>query len=200
MEITTHVIGVENAIAALRDLNVRVATKVMQKAIRAGAEPFLTAVRRLAPIKTGIFKRSLTKKIKTYGSSGTVVAIIGQNKLSVRRSKAALKRTASGNFGGISGRGDLVPIHLVDNPTGAHSMAKNNRIFTRKGNVIKAGVVRVKIAGKWVSLSRARIHPGTRGSKFVERAATSSKEEAMSATLAKLEQEVMGEAAQIGSQ
>jgi HK97 gp10 family phage protein len=52
-------------------------SKILRKAINAAARPVLKAARGLVPVQSGLLKKSLGMKVKTYRKSGTVIAIIG---------------------------------------------------------------------------------------------------------------------------
>lgn len=202
--ITAELTGLSQALQNLQQFERRVARKVLQKAVRAGAAPFVASVRKLAPRSNGALRRSLTQKIKTYPQTGTVVAIIGQNKKSAGRPKKI-----KGGSGGISGRGDLVPIHLVDQPVRAHSMfalsrsklakVKRARDATKLRQLDgKNWTATARLPGGWRTLQLKRQHPGHAGRRFIERAAREAGGSSTAAFTTKLEAEVMAEAAAIG--
>ena len=51
--------------------------RILRKAITAGGRPVLKAMRARAPSRTGLTRRSLGTRTRTYRGSGVVVAIIG---------------------------------------------------------------------------------------------------------------------------
>lgn len=62
---------------ALAQLGPRVARKWLRRAVNVGATPVLQSAREKSPRESGLLAKSLDKKIKTYASSMTAVAIIG---------------------------------------------------------------------------------------------------------------------------
>lgn len=153
----------------LKEFPRRVEKRVLRKSIRAGGNPFLKTARSSAPRRNGLFKRSLALKVKVY-PGGTVVAIIGQRK-NKRFNKAKLRLKKKG---GISGAGELVPIHLVENAVKAHTIP---------------GPIRL---GR--SVVRNVRHPGHAGSGFLARAAATAQPKSQIAFQRKAEQEITNEA------
>lgn len=120
----------------------------------------------------GIFRRALTIVTRTYSDSGTIVAVIGQK-------KGGTRRKAKGG-GGISGRGDLIPIHLVEYPTKGHTLERQSKARTLQGlkrflrkhsKQPTAATVVAKLPQGFRRLRLDRRHPGTRGARFMKRAA-----------------------------
>lgn len=134
----------------------RIQKRCMSKAVRAGGALFVKAVKRNAPRLTGLLKRSLAQRVKSYQAGKVVVSITGQQNMVRNRRKLRRGR------GGISGRGDLVPIHFVEENTTPHRIPKEGRgplvLRSRSGASVIVGSV-------W--------HPGTRGQHPIRRAADS---------------------------
>ena len=72
--------GMDVLIGKLGDLDKKVRKKAIKRAVRAAGAPILKAAKAKVSKRTGGLKKSLKSKIKTYGSSGTTVAIIGPDK------------------------------------------------------------------------------------------------------------------------
>lgn len=62
---------------ALRKLPRKIRGKALRSAIRAGALPIKKAAIARAPNRTGLTRLAIKVRVKTYGDTGTVVAIIG---------------------------------------------------------------------------------------------------------------------------
>lgn len=180
-----RVLGERETQQLLERLEPKVARRILAKAVRAQARPFVKRARALAPKRNRVFSRSLDLVIRRYG--GTVFAAIGQDKAKVVR----VKRIK--HAGGISGRGDVVPIHLVDQPTKPH------KITPRKARQIAAiaegrrGVLKINVGGA-TRYAAAVSHPGTRGAQFMRAAFDSSKEEGVRAFADKFGPELEREA------
>jgi HK97 gp10 family phage protein len=69
--------GAKELERALKTLGERTQRKVVRQAVNAAATPMLKAARAGVEVESGLLKESLTKKVKTYTESGTIVAIIG---------------------------------------------------------------------------------------------------------------------------
>jgi HK97 gp10 family phage protein len=69
--------GATELIKALQTLGERTQRKVMRQAVNAACNPTLKAARANVHDESGLLKKSLAKKIKTYPDRQTVVGIIG---------------------------------------------------------------------------------------------------------------------------
>ena len=136
----------------LGGLRARIRKKAMRKAVNDGTVILRTEARNLAPKQNGYLKRSLTNKIKTYPD--TVVGMVGQDLRKLRRGGTKSKRNNRG--GGISGRGDTVPSHLVESKTKSH--------------VISGAILRFQTGRRAFQFARRVLHPGTSGANFLARA------------------------------
>jgi len=58
-------------------LSKKVGKAVLRKAMREGAEPIIARAKELVPVKSKRLKRSIGKRFKWYGGTGTDVAVIG---------------------------------------------------------------------------------------------------------------------------
>lgn len=64
------IIGMDKLQAKLRALPKKVQTKGTRKAITAGTKPILAAERAAVPVRSGLLKKALGKKISTKGGGG----------------------------------------------------------------------------------------------------------------------------------
>jgi hypothetical protein len=146
--------GLPETVRKLAELPKRIEKRCMTKAVRAGAAPLVKAAKAAAPRLTGLFKRSLDSKVKSYAQGRVTVAIVGQKKQVTQRKKLRRGR------GGISGRRDLVPVHFVEEDTRPHRIPKEGR-----------GPLTLRLpSGQTVTVSSIQ-HPGTRGQHPLRRAA-----------------------------
>lgn len=165
--------GIELASARLSALLPKTQRKILPKVVRAASRPFLLAARAEAPARNKFLRRSLIVLIRRYLTS--VWAIIGQEK------GKAFRKTKRLRTGGISGRGDAVPIHLVEEPTRPHVIRKKSG----RPIAFDSGGRRIR---------RSVRHPGTRGKHFVRSAAASAEKPSLAAFEAKLTEELLKEA------
>ncbi len=77
-ETFVEVKGLKELDRQLKQLEPKLAKKVMRKAVSAGAEPIRKEARRLAPRRTGFLAKNIIKSVKRRGS--TVIAKIGTTK------------------------------------------------------------------------------------------------------------------------
>jgi hypothetical protein len=172
--------GLPATIRKLGQLPFRMQKRAMAKAIRAGGNVFVKAAKRNAPRATGLFKRSLDQKVKSYRGGQIVVSITGQ------KSEVKNRRKLRKGRGGISGRGDLVPIHFVEEDTKPHRIPKEGR-----------GPITLQLpSGQRVTVQSVQ-HPGTRGTHPIRRAADSSEGAAATAFGEKLRIETDAEVAKL---
>ena len=155
--------GVDSVIRKLRAFDKKVGKKIIRKATRAGGAVELKAVKRIMPKVNRGLQKSMVQKIKTYPASSTVVAIIGQDMGKVKGRGTNKRKRFKG--GGISGRGDTVPSHLLENPTKPHAITRRgdqiNRWFTSSGPQFAWG--------------SGINHPGTQGGNYIRRAEQSAR-------------------------
>jgi HK97 gp10 family phage protein len=64
----------------LKELPDRIERKVLRQAIGPATTPAVKAAKRLAPRDSGLLKKSIAKKIKTYKKTNTAVSIVGPKK------------------------------------------------------------------------------------------------------------------------
>lgn len=167
---------VRAATRKLEGFSNRVRKKTLRTAAREGSREFRDQARRLAPRQNGYLKRSLTNKIKTYPTA--VVGMVGQDIRKLK--KGATKARKRAKLGGISGRGETVPSHLVERPTKPHRIA-GPLVWTNRGR---------RKAGRQVQFAAVVRHPGTRGNPFLSRAEFRGRRKAQARFRARLVAEV----------
>ena len=72
-----QLLGDKELTKTLKTLGERVQRKLLRQAVNAASTPVVKAARSKAPKQSGLLKKSLGKKIKTYPAKMTVVGIIG---------------------------------------------------------------------------------------------------------------------------
>lgn len=157
---TAKVEGIPKTMRRLQRLESKIQRKVLRKAGNAAGTVGTKAIKAKAPKVNRGLSKSITKKVKTYAKSSTVVVVMGQDLRKAFSRGSNLKKRLKG--GGISGRGDTVPSHLVENPTRAHTLPSRGPILNRF------------FAGRVAVFTQRIVHPGTRGAHFIRKAARSS--------------------------
>ena len=74
---TMVISGLGSLLRKLAGLRSTESREIRRRALQAASTPLLQAARRLAPLETGLLRKSLGRRAKTYRSSGTSVIIIG---------------------------------------------------------------------------------------------------------------------------
>lgn len=187
---TVKVEGAQVTARKLLSLGDKVAKKVVGKAANAGGRPLLKAVRRSAPRRNGLLAKSLDMKVKRYGAGAA--AVVGQIKSDKHRGRVIqrmLKKDVDIRSGGISGRGDFVPLHMVENQVKAHGIRprNNQRVYGERGALV------FWTGGRFVAV-RGVQHPGHPGRQFVRSSTEQTTPEAFTAAENKLTVEVNAEA------
>lgn len=77
LKIKAHIEGIEKVQAILKGLPPQIARRVLRPALTAEGSKVVTQGKRLVPQATGLLKKSLGKKTKTYTGSGTVIVVVG---------------------------------------------------------------------------------------------------------------------------
>jgi hypothetical protein len=175
--------GLQACMARLQELPEKVRKRILRKSIEAGGAPLVREARKLAPKDSGLLGKSLDKKTIVYAGGKVVVSIIGQRK---RFSVSSLRRRGRG---GISRTGQVVPIHLVTEPTRPHRIPKlyravrvktskeyrdaQRRLGLRSGGqrrLEKSPPLVMRLpSGKQVIVESID-HPGTKGDNFLKAA------------------------------
>lgn len=166
--------GLETTLRRLRTFPAKVQKKCLRKAVSAGAVPLVKAAKKASPQLRGIFKRSLTTKVKGYQGGAVEVAIVGQS------AKIRSAKKVRAGRGGISGRGDVVPIHFIEDGVRPHRIPKEGS--KRKLHITLP-------SGQLVFLYSIQ-HPGHRGFHPIRHAAETAATEAASRVEQKLAEEI----------
>lgn len=153
--IQAKVNGLDDVMKTLAKLKQSTRTKILRKAVTQGAKPILKDARSKAPVESGLLKKSLGTKIKTY-PSGVVVAVIGprmefKTDPKTSKRKQVYKRTGKAKLKRFERRQPAYYAHLVEKGTKPHSLGKGSS--TRK---------KTQVQGPQ--------HPGTKAVKFMRRA------------------------------
>lgn len=77
LKIKAHIEGVEKLQAIMAGLPAQVARRVLRPALNAEGSKVVTQSKQLVPKQTGLFKRSMGKKTKTYTQTGNIIVIVG---------------------------------------------------------------------------------------------------------------------------
>lgn len=89
-EVSGRVEGVPEMIATMRNIAARVQKKALKKGVNAASKLLLRKAKSAVRVETGLLKRSLGRKVKTFRNTGAVVAIVGPRvgfKMEVTRGK-----------------------------------------------------------------------------------------------------------------
>lgn len=70
-------LGGAKLLRAVSELNTKIALNGQRKALLRAAPPFVKAAKRNAPKDTGLLRRSITRRSKTYKQRKTVVVVAG---------------------------------------------------------------------------------------------------------------------------
>lgn len=125
------------------ELPKRVLRKGLRQAISAAASPIVKDAKRNARRVSGLLKKAINKKIKTF-KNGNVIAIIGAS------------RSVAGSYLGRK-RVPAHYIHLVEKGTRPHALGKGSQL-ARVG----------KRASREVGQHVGRKHPGAKAHPFLE--------------------------------
>ena len=163
--------GVKKSQQAFERLDHKVRKGITRKSINASIRPTVKAMRKMAPRQTGLFRRSLTHRVKGYRQGAIFVAVAGQRSSGTSKAfdKAADKARSNPNRGGLSGQGKVVPMHLVIGKIKPHEVAHRQReLSTFTGRDL--GSLVFKRYGR-LNFLKAVNHPGHAGLQFMSRAA-----------------------------
>lgn len=98
MKVTAEITGLNEAIAKFEQLKRGTQNKYVRKAVRAGVGPQLKAARSAGSFRddTGVLRRSLTTKIKTYGS-GITSGVVGPRRQTIEAFSRTKGKTVKRN-------------------------------------------------------------------------------------------------------
>ena len=166
----------------------KIRRKVLRKSVNAACRPVVKKVRALAPKQTGLFRRSITHMVRSYRRGGSLAGVSGQrgqrSKSTKALDKAASAAKSHKNRGGLSGKGKVVPIHLVNNPVKPHTI---------KANLLKGERLVFRRYGR-INWERDVDHKGHGGRGFMEDAFSQTRRLALKAFETKFKNEVINEA------
>ena len=168
------------ALKALAAIDAKIARKSVKDGVKRAGTKMLGRARSNAPRgKTGLFRRTLAKRDRSYGKGTRHISVVGQRykKQFPSKSRASARRKNHGLSTGLSGQGLVTPIHLIENRTRRHTIVPKRhrgpdawlawipRTVRGKNGRLRAGGKRDILFAKKV------LHPGTRGTKFLRRTA-----------------------------
>lgn len=151
------------------ELPKRVRSKGLRQAVSAGATPVVKALKADTPRVSGLLKKAETKKIKTYKGGTNVIAVIGANV------------NTAGEYNGRN-RVPANYFHLVEDGVAPHSLSKGASI-------------RRKRAGD----GNGAQHPGFAGRHMLKNAYNTTKDQAGSIMVDKLQSVLESEAEKLAN-
>lgn len=114
-----NITGSKELARLLEDLPGKVQKKVLRQGVSAASTPILKAIRGRVPKRSGLTKKSMARKVKTY-KSGTVVSIMGPRKDAAAMYKGKLHKPSKiahlVEKGHINRDGSLTPPHPFMRP------------------------------------------------------------------------------------
>lgn len=183
----------------IAEIDTKIAKRSVKDAVKQAGAEMLKKAKSAAPKgKTGLFRRTLGKRDRSYGRGSRHIAVVGQRFQASfpPKTQASARRKNFGLSTGLSGKGLFVPIHLIENRTRPHVIrpkksrgpkawlayipsqvrAKNGRMRTgRRRDIIFAKAVR---------------HPGTTGTRFLKETARRNRFMPISVMRKKLESDL----------
>jgi len=119
LKINAHIEGLEELQAVLRTLPGKISRRVMRPALSAEGTKVVQAARQKVPQETGLLKKSLGKKVKTYTDTNAVVAIVGP--------RSGFRQIIDGRP-----KNPVKYAHLVEFGARPHLMPARSNVVTRK--------------------------------------------------------------------
>lgn len=135
MKIQARIEGVEKLQALMKNLTAQVSRRVLRPALNAEGSKVVAQAKRLVPKVTGLFKKSLGKKTKTYVQSGNIIVVAGP--------RTGFKQVVAGKP-----RDPVKYGHLVE--------------FGTRPHIVKVHQARLKSSG---NRSFNQMHPGARAKR-----------------------------------
>lgn len=139
--------GERELLAKLKNLGGAGAKRAARKAVNAGTQPMLKAVRAAAPVETGALKKAMAKKIT--GKGFNVNGIVG----------------ADANYVGDDGRKPVKYDHLVEYGHKGPDGTVPPHPFIRSGYDVSVAAAREKYAEKLASEIEAEAEKAAQGGK-----------------------------------
>ncbi len=185
VSISVEQASLEKTLRKLRDIPERAARKALRRGVSKGGTLALQAARATAPKGlTGLFRRSLAKREKTYSS--VFVSIVGQRArgkaFNAKTVALANKRTGALSKG-LSGRGLPPSIAWIEKGTKPHAIRSRKWMAW---TVTKGGSRRTKPL-----YSRSVRHPGHRARPMLLDAARRTQPQRLAAIRNEVERELM---------
>lgn len=158
--IRAELFGLRDTLAALAGLKRAVRNKAMRPALTEASALVLARARTLAPPgETGLLRKSLTKKVKTYRQSGIVVGMVGPQTGTAAGRRVAGKRvrklTAFGRRAQALGVQPARYAHLVEL---GHRLVKGGRLPRARLGRVAAALSRGAAGGGRV-IGHVEAHP-----------------------------------------
>ena len=138
-----QITGLDDLLSKLGEMRSARARRIRRDALNVAATPLLQMARQLVPVDSGLLKRSLGKRAKTYASSGTVVVVIGP--------RSGFKQEVFSPKYGTQYRNPTKYAHLVEKGTvhsrGSHFMeqavdATREQVATTLAQKLSEGIER----------------------------------------------------------
>lgn len=178
--------GLPELLKSLDGLKPALKNRILRNALKKGSAIILKAARAKVPVDTGILKKSLGVKDKTY-PSGVVVVLVGPRSEFTKNKKGAQKRawkrTGAQEVGKAAGRKPMFYGHLVEFGSRAHKTGAGSKL-ARKGS------------GKQDQQSGAS-HPGSKAQPFLRPALDENKQKIIAEMARVIKAELAKEAARL---
>lgn len=147
--------------------------RMIRPAVTKGARIISRATKREAPKESGLLKKSIGTKVKTY-KSGVVVGIIGPRK-GFRRPVIVSRATKKGERKGTAGvrvvyRDPAKYAHLVHGGTQAHGLGAGSQVRRKTREFARSGKYVRTAAYDALGRQFGHRHPGARANPFIQRA------------------------------
>ncbi len=182
VKITAAIPDERETLRKFRALQKRGARRAMNKAVRAGSAPQVKESKRTAPRESGLLKKRITQKVKSYRRGQMVLAVIGAR---------SVKDPATG-------RNPAKYVHLVNEGHKARKIVPRQGKKRMKFFGPGGGRKRNKTTGRYENtglLVRAAVnHPGFAGTQFMQKSYRAKKAESLSRFNSKFYVEVVAEA------
>ena len=187
--IKAEVKGVEEAIEALAQIKRSIANRILRTAMRKAAKPIWDAAKSNVAVETGLLKKSLFAKVKTY-PSGVTVAVVGPRKGFKMAATKGVRKAGSATakrFAKSQGRNPTKYAHLVEGGTKPHALGSGSRLTLGRKSYTRAGP------------QSGRRHPGARAQPFLKPAMDANVGQAKEIIIATINAELAKECVRVRS-
>lgn len=179
--------GLEDVLKRLGTVRKAVQGRIVRKALEKATKPILSAAKAKAPKgATGLLRKSLGRKAKTYRRSGTSMIILGPRTGFAKQGKKGKKITALGKKFRAAGVNPSKYAHLVEKGTKPHSLGKGSQLRTRR-------TLTALLIGR--SIQHGAGHPGTKAQPFLAPAWAGQKAQAEETIRSEIEAGILAETA-----